>query len=146
MEVDLVAVIVQAGALGLAVLLLFLMWKTGMPLLNRLMDHLDEERQNYITSVKIQADVAATLQNLCQQVSEVDRESRDRDQRQDALLADIANRLEELGATQRGLQNQMQAHEGRAQKRADQSLAQGQEIVTALRELGQHLKSLNGKT
>lgn len=146
MEIDLVAVIVQAGALGLVVLLLLLAWKMGGPFLNRLMDNLDKMSQGYTDYVRVQMDVAATLRSLCQRMDE----SEDRDKAQDVLLAELVEGQREMTGVIRGVQQQLMSHEGRAQKRTDEQMRQSgerhQEQIEQGRELLKALQKLNGKS
>lgn len=128
-----------------AVLAVFgwLLWKLFTPFIARLMDHLDKMNSGYVGYVEAQVDVASAMRELCQRFEETERESRQRDEAQDAILGDLVASQREMAGVLRGLQNQQQAHEGRAQKRHEQALAHADERHA---ELVAVLKALNGKS
>ena len=140
MEIDVVQALVQAGAIG--IVLALLAWLVR-PLLKSLMGNLDKMSQSYVGYVQAQVDVASAMRELCKQLNEVEQENRQRDERQDELLEKLARRLEELGGMFQGMQQQLQAHEGRAQKRHEQVM---QHAAERHAEFMSALKSLNGKT
>lgn len=109
------------------------------PFMARLMDNLDRMSQGYVGYVETQVKVATSLNAVCSRLDSA--EKRDRDATQSR--AEIVTALQELSGVVRGLQQQQQAHEGRAQKRHEQALEHADERHA---ELVGVLKHLNGKT
>ena len=135
MEINVVELIVQAGALGLTALLLFFLWKYGAAFVSRLMDNLDEQTQNHEASIRVQGEVARTLASLCRQMDDCEEEHGQRNQETAEAHAEMIKALSDLG-------KRLQAHETRAQKRHEQQMKQSSERHE---ELIGVLQGLNGK-
>lgn len=138
MQVDVVQALVQAGAIG--IVLALLAWLVR-PLLKALTDNLDKMSQGYVGYVEAQVQVATAMRDLCQKLDEAEG----RDAAQDALLNGLAERMEEMVATQRGMQQQMQSHEGRAAKRHEQYVSQSEKQLALAEQMLKAFQSLNGK-
>ena len=135
MEINVVELIVQAGALGLTALLLFFLWKYGAGFVTRLMDNLDLQAQNHESSIRVQGEVASTLASLCQQMDSCEDEQGRRSQETSEAHAEMVKALADVG-------RRLQAHETRAQKRHEQQMRQAEERHA---ELIGVLQGLNGK-
>ena len=135
MEINVVELLVQAGALGLTALLLFGLWKYGAAFVTRLMDNLDLQAQNHEVSIQVQAEVASTLASLCRQIDSCEDEHEKRSQETSEAHGEMVKALGDLG-------NKLQAHETRAQKRHEQQMNQAEERHA---ELIGVLQGLNGK-
>ena len=131
-----------------AVLVVFvwLMVKLFKPFLDQLMENLRQMNQGYIGYTEAQVQVASSMNALCQRLDKNEQDQRGRDERQDALLAQLVESQQELAGVVRGLQQQQQAHEGRAQKRHEQQVEQGKQQLAQGQELLEALQHLNGKT
>jgi len=135
MEINIVELIVQAGALGLTALLLFGLWKYGAAFVTRLMDNLDLQAQNHEASIKVQAEVASTLSMLCSQLDMCEADHGKRAQETVEAQAEVAKTMTTLG-------KRLQEHETRAQERHEQQMDQSAERHA---ELIGVLQGLNGK-
>jgi uncharacterized protein YukE len=121
-ELNIVELIIQTGALGALIVVLFLLARYGSQFIQRMLDHLD-------AGVKAQADVAANMKILCDHIDDCESTIQD----QGAATAKVMVDLSKL----------LQAHEGRAQKRHEQATAHADQRHA---ELVGVLKGLNGKT
>lgn len=135
MEINVVELIVQAGALGLTALLLVGLWKYGGGVVNRLMDNLDQQTKNHEASIRVQAEVANTLISLCKQLDDCEAEHGQRSQESVETLTGVVNALSDLA-------DRMKAHEVRAQRRYEAQMSQASERHN---ELVHVLQSLNAK-
>lgn len=142
MEINIVELIVQAGALGLTALLLIGLWKFGGKFVNRLMDNLDLQARNHEESIKVQAEVARglaevteTLSALCKQMDDCEDQHGKRSEENLVAQAEMIKAFADLAG-------RLQAHEKRAQARHEQQSKQADERHT---ELIGALKGLNGK-
>ena len=95
MEINVVELIVQAGALGALVLLLVLVGRYGNGVISRLMDNLDTQTKNNATAIVVQEQVASAIQALCGQMNGHDDEQEERSLAQAQSLAGIIKALEE---------------------------------------------------
>ena len=138
MELNVVELIVQAGSLGLVVLILFGLWKFGGAMVTRIMDNLDAQTRNTEASIHVQEKMAAGMTALCERLDGSEERDEERDRGTEKFRAETLNALKELSGAIRGLQQQQQAHEGRAQKRHELQVAQGEQLLEAF-------KALNGK-
>ena len=139
MEINVVELIVQAGGLGLAALLVIVAARYGgkylADLISRLMDNLDKQNENYQASIQVQGEMASALAMLHGQVDDHDEEQGKRAQETADAMAEVARCVERLG-------KQLQAHEGRMEKRFEQQMRQADERH---QELVGVLQGLNGK-
>lgn len=135
MEINVVELIVQAGALGLTALLLYGLWRYGGAFVTRLMDNLDQQTMNYEATIRVQAEVASTLGMLCKQIDGCEENHSQRGKESSEALAEMVKALEELG-------ERMRAHEVRAASRYEQQMKQANERHA---ELVSVLQGLNGK-
>jgi len=130
MTVDVVQLVIQAGALGLFALFL---WKIFAPVINRMMDSL-------IQSTRVQAEMANNLQALCSRLDDGDVQQTRRNRKMEEAQTDITENLEQITACLRGLQQQAQAHEGRSAKRHEALLEHNRELVNVLKGMNGHAK------
>jgi len=139
MEINVVELIVQAGGLGLAALLVFLVVRYGGAYLDklicRLMDNLDQQNKNYESNIKVQAGVATALTLLCDRLDKMSIGQGQQTQDTIDALAEMSKCIEALG-------RQLQAHESRIEKRFEQQMGQSNERHA---ELIGVLRHLNGK-
>ena len=139
MEINVVELIVQAGGLGLAALLVIVAARYGgkylADLISRLMDNLDQQNANYQASIQVQAEMAAALSMLHAQVDDLDESQAQRAQELASAMAQVASCVERQG-------KMLQAHEGRMEKRLEQQMRQAEERH---QELIGVLQGLNGK-
>lgn len=142
MELNVVELVVQAGSLGLVVLILLGLWKFGGAMVTRLMDNLDQQARNNEASIHAQEQLTAVMRTLCERMDEAEDRDKGRDEETARFRTETVNALKELSGAIRGLQQQQQAHEGRAQKRYEQTLAHADERHV---ETIAALQKLNGK-
>jgi len=132
MEINVVELIVQAGALGALVVLLVVVGRYGSKVVDRLMDNLDQQTQKHEASVKVQTQLETSLRALCQRFDDCDVEHDKRAQETVKAQAEVANVLTNLG-------DRLETHETRAQKRheqqSDQSSERHAELIGVLRHL-----------
>ena len=121
MEVNVVELVVQAGALGLTALLIFGLWKYGGSTVNRLLDNLDDQGRKSEETIRVQAEVAANLSKLCDKLDERQAGTAD-------VLVNLCRRVE--------------ANEDRAQKRHQQMMQHADQRHAEMIGI---LKGLNGK-
>jgi hypothetical protein len=143
MEINVVELIVQAGAVGLSALLVVVLWKYGGDFVNqmtaivaRLMDNLDEQTRHYEAGITVQAEVAATLRQLCERLNGCESEH---EQRAKETAEAHAETVEALQMITKNLRD----HETRAQRRHEKQMEQAAERHA---ELVGVLKGLNGKS
>jgi len=122
MEVNIVELVVQAGALGLTALLLFGLWKYGGGFVSRLMDNLDAQAENNAQSIRVQEQVAASLSELSERIASGGRTAGDTADRAAANRDEIIKTQEQVAGVLTDLSRKLQAHETRAQRRHEQSL------------------------
>lgn len=131
------------GELGttVAVLAVFgwILWRLLGPFIERLMDNLDRQAASYERYAADQVKATMTLESLCQRLDEIEEQHLGRGEARDRSQAELREAQKEIVGALRGLQQQFQAHEGRAQKRSEQQLEESRQIVKAL-------KALNGKS
>jgi hypothetical protein len=139
MEINIVELIVQAGALGLTALLLFGLWKYGAAFVSRLMDNLDLQSKNHEATILVQAEVATTLASLRDDLMSGQEESDRQGDQSDEVVKVLENVCEQLQAHGK----QIQEHEGRAQERHQQQMGHSAERHA---ELIGVLRHLNGKS
>ena len=139
MQVDLAQLLADLTGSAAVVVVLVLVFK---PFISRLMDNLDRQAQGYIGYVEAQVKVATTLESLCQQLGDSENAHRDRADAQDVRQTEMQSSQAEIVGVLRGIQQQFQTHEGRAQKRHEQALRHADERHA---ELIGVLKKLNGK-
>ena len=135
MEINVVELIVQAGALGLTALLLFFLWKYGAAFVSRLMDNLDQQNANYQASIQVQTEMASALAVLHATVGTLD-------EGQDKRARDLADAMAKVADCVERQGKMLQAHEGRMEKRLEQQMRQADERH---QELISVLQGLNGK-
>jgi hypothetical protein len=128
MEINIVELIVQAGALGLTAMLLYGLWKYGGGFVGRLMDNLDAQARNIERSIEVQGQVAANLARLCEKLDGCEVEIKDQGSGTTQVLRDLADRIV--------------ANDSRAQKRYEQQMAHAEQRHAELIGI---LKGLNGK-
>jgi hypothetical protein len=104
-------------------------------LISRLMDNLDRQNENYQASIKVQGEMATALSALHRQVDDHNEDQGKRAQETADAMAEVARCVERLG-------RQLQAHEGRMEKRLEQQMTQADERH---KELIGVLQGLNGK-
>ena len=124
-----------------AVLVIFgwVLWRLLTPFVERLMDNLDRMAQSYERHADAQAKTSLALDTLCRRLDDIEDEHKDRTTLQDTRQREVREAQKEIVGALRGLQQQFQAHEGRAQQRHEQQLEESRQIVKAL-------KALNGKS
>jgi len=125
-----------------AVLAIFgwLIWKLVTPFIDRLMDNLDRQAQSYERYMEAQVKATMTLDTLCNRLDGIESEHLVRATARKEQQDKSQRTQEEIVATLRGVQQQLQAHEGRAHQRHEQQLEQGRQIVKALQALNGHSK------
>jgi F0F1-type ATP synthase membrane subunit b/b' len=154
MEINVVELVVQVGALGV---LLVLLWKVGGPMVSRLMDNLDANAKTNIETARVleasaraQDQVAANLGKLCERMDKMENREEDRERDTQEFRTKTVEALQELSGVVRGMQQQLMKNDARSLKQYEQQLAHADErhaeIITALQELSNALKALNGKT
>ena len=131
-----------------AVLLIFgwLIWKLVTPFIDRLMDNLDRQAASYELHAAGQAKTALALDTLCRRLDEIGEEHEDRAELQNGRQAELREAQGEIVAALRGLQQQFQAHEGRAAMRHEQQMEQGRDQVEQGQQIVRALKALNGRS
>ena len=129
MQVDVVQLLVQAGTLGLFA---FFLWKTFGPMIDRLMDNLDQQARNNEASIRVQTETEATLVALCDEVKNCK-----------AAMGDGQEQQGEVVGVLEGLSEKLQGHEDRAQKRHEQQMTHADERHG---ELVKTLQGMNGQS
>jgi len=140
MEINVVELIVQAGGLGLAALLVFLVMKYGGAYLDqltsRLLDNLDQQAENYRANIAVQVQLEASLRSLCEKLDGYEDGRSAQAQETADTQVEVARILNEMS-------KRLAAHETRAQRRHDQQMGQSAERHA---ELIGVLQGLNGKS
>ena len=132
MEINVVELVVQAGALGVTALLLYGLWKYGAAFVSRLMDNLDQQARNNEASIRVQAETAATLAALCNEVKNCK-----------ATMGDGQEQQGEVVGVLEDLSEKLKGHEDRAQKRHEQQMEHADERHG---ELVKTLQGMNGQS
>jgi beta-lactamase regulating signal transducer with metallopeptidase domain len=139
-QIDLAQLLADLTGSAAVIVVLVLVFK---PFIGRLMDNLDRQAAGYIGYVEAQVKVATTLESLCQKLNDSEDAHSDRADAQDARQVEMQSSQAEIVGVLRGLQQQMQSHEGRTEKRYQQAQTQAAERHA---EQIAVLKHLNGKT
>lgn len=153
MEIDVIQVLVQAGALGIVIALMYWFLK---PVVSHLVESLRRSSESYAESIRAQVEMARGLEALCDKLNGHDQSQDQRNQAQARTLEGIAKTLDENTAVLRGLSQQFQAHEGRSAARYDKQMAKNAEIaarteerheqqMAAYAEMVKALRGMNGK-
>ena len=132
MEINVVELVVQAGALGLTAILLVGLWRYGGGMVSRVMDNLDAQTHNVEATIAVQAEVAKHLEQLTARIVGSNMEQR----AADATQANTASTAQaELIDVLKSLSAQIDSHESRAQARHRAQLKLSGEMCTVLKEL-----------
>ena len=134
MTVDIIKVVGEVGSIAVLVLVLYFVWRYGGGFVGRLMDNLDTQVKNNEAAIRTQEQTNANLRSLCDRFDDAEK----RDTAASACRKEMLSSLQELTGAVRGLAQQMQAHEGRAQKRHEQLLQRDQELIEVI-------QGMNGK-
>lgn len=153
MEINIVELIVQAGALGLTALLMVGLWKYGGAFVSRLMDNLDLQAKNHESDIELRAEltqslsgVARTLATLCVQMDNCEEQHQQRSSDNMETQGEIVAALDTLATRMANHEQQAKERHSvqmeQAQKQHELQMRQARErhneLITALR-------GLNGK-